>query len=68
MSKVFECFWGNGYRDDEGKSILAYHGEEFFNEDRGYDNEEINSIKNLEIGEDYVFYSPFGEHWVCRIK
>ena len=34
--KQFECFWGDGYRGEENKSILAYHDVDFFNEDRGY--------------------------------
>lgn len=68
MAKQFECFWGNGYRGEDDKSILAYHDQDFFTEERGYEPKEIECIKNLYIGEDYVFSSPFGEHWVRRMK
>ena len=47
MTKLFECFWGAGYRGDDDKSILAYHNQEFFTEDRGYEPKEIENIKNL---------------------
>ena len=68
MTKLFECFWGAGYRGDDDKSILAYQNQEFFTEDRGYEPKEIENIKNLSIGEGYDLPSVFGDHWVRRMK
>ena len=68
MTKLFECFWGAGYRGDDDKSILVYHNQEFFTEDRGYEPKEIENIKNLSIGEGYDLPSVFGDHWVRRMK
>ena len=68
MAKLFECFWGAGYRGDDDKSILAYHNQEFFTEDRGYEPKEIENIKNLSIVEGYDLPSVFGDHWVRRMK
>jgi hypothetical protein len=66
--KTFECFWGNGYRDSENKSILAYHDLDFFTEDRGYEEEHIEKVERLEIN-DQVYLTQMGEeHWVRRIK
>jgi len=65
--KQFECFWGDGYRGDDGKSILAYHDIDFFNELVGYDQENIDEINNLEIGDRADFSYITGEHWVRRI-
>jgi len=66
--KQFECFWGDGYRDASNKSILAYHDEDFFNEDRGYEENWIERIKALEIDEVFNLNCAMtGEHWVRRI-
>ena len=66
--KQFECFWGDGYRDASNKSILAYHDEDFFNEDRGYEGNWIERIKALEIDEVFNLNCAMtGEHWVRRI-
>ena len=68
MNKQFECFWGDGYRGDDGKSILAYHDSEFFNADRGYGDMEIHMIDTLEIGDLLNISDASGNHWVRRIK
>jgi len=68
MNRQFECFWGDGYRGDDGKSILAYHDIDFFNELVGYDQENIDEINDLEIGDRADFSYITGEHWVRRIK
>ena len=65
--KQFECFWGDGYRDKEGKSILAYHIEDFFNELRGYSEDDIWQVADLDIGQ-YARFQDSGDHWVRRIK
>jgi len=68
MTKLFECFWGDGYRDTEGKATLAYHNEEFFNENKGYEPHDIEDINLLNIGESINLSCITGEHWVQRIK
>jgi hypothetical protein len=66
--KQYECFWGDGYREDDNKSILVYHFEDFFNHFQGYDDENIYKIHDMEIN-DKVYLSEMGEeHWVRRIK
>lgn len=65
--KQFECFWGDGYRDASNKSILEYHDEGFFNNFRGYDDEYIYQIHDMEVN-DKVYLTQMGEeHWVRRI-
>jgi hypothetical protein len=66
-SREFECFWGDGYRSEVAKSILAYHDIDFFTEDRGYWNDDIHKVKHLIIGET-VRFDENGDHWVRRIK
>jgi len=65
--KQFECFWGAGYRGEENKSILAYHDENFFSEDRGYEQNDITDILELEINEIVNLDCVTGQHWVRRI-
>lgn len=64
--KKFECFWGDGYRDIDNKSIIAYYDESFFTEDRGYSEEEIKEINSIAIG-DYADFQESGSHWVRRM-
>ena len=64
--KQFECFWGDGYRSNDKKSTLAYYDLEFFNELRGYGDEEIHIVDMLEVG-DRAEFNESGEHWVRRI-
>jgi len=66
--KQFECFWGDGYRGEENKSILAYHDIDFFTEDRGYESHDIEDIDQLEIGAYINLSCVTGEHWVRRMS
>ena len=66
--KQFECFWGDGYRNKDNKSLLAYHDIDFFNELVGYDQENIDEINKLEVGDRADFTYMTGEHWVRRIS
>jgi len=66
MNRQFECFWGDGYRGDDGKSILVYHDFDFFCDDRGYSKSDVDSIDILQIGE-YAEFNESGDHWVRRI-
>ena len=68
MAKEFECFWGAGYRGEDLKSTLAYHPLKFFSIENGYEQKDINNIKNLDVGEDYDLDGVFCEHWVRRIS
>ena len=45
MPKLYECFWGSGYRDEDLKSTLEYHPLEFFSIDNGYEQKDINNIR-----------------------
>lgn len=65
--KTFECFWGDGYRGEDGRSILAYNNLDFFNVNRGYSEEDIWEVDSLELG-DYAEFKESGDHWVRRIK
>ena len=65
--KQFECFWGKGYRGKDNRSILAYHNEDFFNEERGYGDMECHMISTLEIGDQLDISDISGDHWVRRI-
>jgi hypothetical protein len=64
--KLFECFWGDGYRGADNRSILELHNDEFFNADRGYSIGDLESIDTLQVGE-YAEFKESGDHWVRRI-
>jgi hypothetical protein len=66
MTKLFECFWGDGYRGDTNQSLLELKTIEFFNNDRGYSDEDIAEIFELPLG-DYAEFKEAGDHWVRRI-
>lgn len=67
MRKLFECFWGDGYRSESELSILKNHAQDFFDSSNGYTIENVDLIKSLLIGERAEF-NDCGEHWVRRIK
>jgi hypothetical protein len=68
MSKIYYCVWG----DKDPKAANSYEPneaekeEDFFCEDNGYSQNEIEGIKNLKIGEVYKF--EYGNHTAKRIK
>jgi hypothetical protein len=66
--KVFECFWGAGYRGDDNKSIMTYHLDDFFSENCGYEQNDITDILEMEINEIVNLDGIDGQHWVRRIK
>jgi hypothetical protein len=66
MTKLFECFWGDGYRGESNQSLLEVKMIEFFNNDRGYSDEDIAEIFELPLG-DYAEFKEAGDHWVRRI-
>jgi hypothetical protein len=65
--KVFECFWSGSYRRNN-RSILEWHGEDFFTEDKGYQSHDIEEIQSLEAGESINLSCVTGEHWIMRIE
>jgi len=67
MPKLFECFWGDGYRGDSNRSILEIRMIDFFTEDRGYDSIDIKGIDGLNIDEQCNFLDN-GTHWVRRVS
>lgn len=68
LTNLYECFWGEGYRGDDDKSIISYNDLEFFNEDRGYEPSMIIDIRCLDVGEVLNLNCITGEHWVRRMK
>jgi hypothetical protein len=68
MVKLFECFWGAGYRGDDNKSIMTYHLDNFFSKDCGYEQNDIANILKMEINEIENLDGINGQHWVRRIK
>jgi hypothetical protein len=66
MTKLFECFWGDGYRGESNQSLLEVKMIEFFNNDRGYSDEDIAEIFELPVG-DYAEFKEDGDHWVRRM-
>jgi hypothetical protein len=67
MTKLFECFWGYGYRDVSNRSLLELKTIDFFTEDRGYDSISTKGIEGLNIDEVCIFNEDGSEHWVRRI-
>ena len=67
MTKLFECFWGYGYRDESNRSLLELKTIDFFTEDLGYDLISVRGIQGLNIDEVCVFNEDGSEHWVRRI-
>jgi hypothetical protein len=65
--REYECFWGDGYRHSDGRSIIEYHDLHFFNENRGYSFIDATKISLLQVGE-YAEFQESGDHWVRRIK
>jgi hypothetical protein len=67
MTKLFECFWGYGYRDESNRSLLELKTIDFFTEDLGYDSISVKGIQGLNIDETCIFNEDGSEHWVRRI-
>ena len=65
-NRAFECFWGDGYRHADNKSLLGYYDFDFFNDNRGYSKDDVHAIDTLQVGE-YARFQESGDHWVRRI-
>ena len=57
--KQFECFWGDGYRNKDNKSLLAYHDIDFFNELCFF------AIKRNSVFPKYIM-KPNGRFWATK--
>jgi hypothetical protein len=66
-TKEYECFWGEGYHQDN-RSILQWHGEEYFSEERGYHPHDVENIRALNVNQSLNLSCVTGEHWVRRVK
>lgn len=57
--KLYVVAWYGQYEPD-----ITLVKQDFFHEDRGYDEEEIDSVNDLAIGEGY--YTSEGDHTIIR--
>ena len=67
MNKIFECFWGEGYQQNN-RSLLEWHEEDFFTEERGYQLHDRESINALSVGQSINLSCVTGEHWIRRVE
>lgn len=67
MNKIFECFWGEGYHQNN-RSILEWHDLEFFSEERGYHPHDVENIRALRVGQTLNQSCITGEHWIRRVE
>jgi hypothetical protein len=66
-TKEYECFWGEGYHQDN-RSILQWHDIEYFSEERGYHPHDVENIRALNVNQSLNLSCITGEHWVRRVK
>jgi len=66
-TKEYECFWGEGYHQDN-RSILQWHGIEYFSEERGYHPHDVENIRALNVNQSLNLSCVTGEHWIRRVK
>jgi|GEM_PF-3184970 len=69
MEKLFLCKWGswdddamNSYTPDKSQEV----GLDFFGDDNGYEEEDIEAVNSLKVGE--VFNEVYGNHTIERIR
>jgi len=71
---LYQVFWGDGYtntdsfgkiRDDHCKMSICWL--EFFKEENGYSENEINKIKKLELAESIMLFES-GTQSIVRIR
>jgi hypothetical protein len=72
MKKIYECFWGEGYYQNN-RSHLEWHEvdlneAEFFTEDKGYHPHDVENIRALDIGQSLNLSCITGEHWIRRVE
>ena len=64
--KRYLCIWDKNRFDTE--NMTEHHYLDFFTEDKGYTQEEIYVISNMDIGDVYSLPDYFDEHIVVRVK
>jgi len=67
QEKVFMCVWGVGYHDCDKVAKVEHHKEDFFTFDVGYEDEDIEQIKELDIGRSVELLTS-GNHTVVRMQ
>ncbi|MFD0795495.1 hypothetical protein ACFQZX_17870 [Mucilaginibacter litoreus] len=68
MEKVFLCKWGswdeyalNSYDPDKTQEV----GIDFFSQDNGYEEEDLDAVHNLKVGE--IYNEVYGNHTIERL-
>jgi hypothetical protein len=59
----FVCYWRIGIDDH----VCEIHGADFFTQDNGYSEEDIETLANIHISESADLSHPTQEHYVMRI-
>lgn len=62
---LYLCYWGEGYGD---KPKVELHGMSSFTEEKGYDEEDLEKVKRLNIGEAVNLTRLSDIHYVLRVK
>jgi hypothetical protein len=69
MEKIFLCKWGswdeyamNSYSPDKTQEVDM----DFFSDENGYEEEDLEAISNLEVGQ--VYNEVYGNHTIERLK
>jgi hypothetical protein len=65
-TRKFECTWDDGYVNEGTET----HSFDWFTLDLGYEQDDIDEIADLEIGDTYIISGPMGVavHKVYRTK
>lgn len=64
MTKHYKAYWGEGYSVETTEE----HELDWFNEEKGYENEQRYILDSLNIGDVANFSCVTGTHTVERIK
>jgi hypothetical protein len=69
MEKSFLCKWGswdeyamNSYNPDKTQEV----GQDFFSDENGYEEEDLEAISKLQVGE--IYNEVYGNHTIQRLK
>ena len=59
----FICYWRMGIDDH----VCEIHGTDFFTQDNGYSEDDVETLANIHIGESADISGPTQVHYVMRI-
>ncbi len=62
MNKEFICYWD---KRSYSRTYFKIVPEQFFNEERGYENQDIAKIKTLEVGQSHFADE---DHLIIRLR